>query len=142
MNGQLICNETTFKGHPKVEDLSGTVTNPDFYSSWVTGEDKLSILCGIKGHRIVLDEDLTLRSHNANDFGSYVLDGAGHVIKVEYDLFQLSALIRWFDNVKYIKNIEFDFGNHEFHSIALWFPHRTEPLEISNIIFSNLNNAL
>lgn len=141
VNGMLICNETTLKGQPKVENISGSVTNPFFYSSWVTSRDKLSILCRIKGHRIVLDEDLTLRSHNANDFGSSFLDGSGHVIKVEYDLFQLSALIRCFDNVKSIRNIKFDFGNHEFHSIAIWFPHRTEPLEISNITFSNLNNA-
>ena len=140
VNGRLICNETTLKGKPRVEDISGTVTNDVFYSSWVTSRDKLSILCAVKADKIVLDEDLTLRTHSANDFKSSVLDGDGHVIKIDYDLFELKALIRCFDNVRSIKNLHFDFGNHQFHSIALWFPHRTESLDISNVSFSNLNN--
>ena len=141
VNGKIICNETTLKGKPKVENIAGTVKNEVFHSSWVTSQDKLSILCGVKADRIVLDEDLTLRTHIANDFKSSVLDGAGHVIKIDYDLFEVKALIRCFDNVVSIKNLHFDFGNHEFHSIALWFPHRTESLAISNVSFSNLNNA-
>lgn len=141
VNGKIICNETTLKGQPKVEDISGTVTNPDFHSSWVTSQDKLSVLCGVKANRIILDEDLTLRTHNENDFKSSILDGAGHVIKIDYDLFEVKALIRCFDNVISIKNLHFDFGNHEFHSIALWFPSRTVSLDVSNVSFSNLNNA-
>lgn len=141
VNGQIICNETTLKGKPQVEIISGTVKNTDFHSSWVTSQNKLPILCGVKANKIILDEDVILRKHHANDFKSSILDGAGHVIRIDYDLFELKALIRGFDNVKSIKNIHFDFGNHEFHSIALWFPHRTETLDISNVSFSNLNNA-
>lgn len=141
VNGKIICDETTLKGDPIVEDIAGTVTNESFHSSWVTSQDKLPILCGVVANRIVLDEDLTVRSHNANDFKSSVLDGAGHILRIDYDLFEVKALIRCFDNVISIRNLHFDFGNHEFHSIALWFPHRTESLDISNVSFSNLNNA-
>ena len=141
VNGKILCDETTLKGDPIVEDIAGTVTNESFHSSWVTSQDKLPILCGVVANRIVLDEDLTVRSHSANDFKSSELDGAGHILRIDYDLFEVKALIRCFDNVISIRNLHFDFGNHEFHSIALWFPHRTESLDISNVSFSNLNNA-
>lgn len=141
VNGKIICNKTALKGKPIIEDISGSVTNQIFYSSWVTGSDKFSVLCKITANRIVLDEDLTLRSHKNNDFNSAILDGAGHIIRLDYDLLEVSALIRCLDNVKAIKNLHIDFVHHEFHSVALWFTQRTKSLEISNVSFSNLNNA-
>ena len=140
VNGILVCNNTSFNGIPYIENLIGTINNQEFHSSWIHNESKLAILCQIETNKIILDEDITLKTHQSYVFKSLCLDGAGHTIKVEYDLMGLNALMKFFNNVKCVENINFDFCNNEFHSIALYFPNRKESLKVSHISFSNLKN--